>query len=44
MILNGIVPLVFWEYGIWLIGIFAVVCIALVAVVLSLMKNDKKKQ
>lgn len=37
-------PLVNWSHGIILIAIFGFVCLALVLVVLSLMKNDKKKQ
>jgi putative copper export protein len=35
-------PLVAWEYGILLIGVFALVVILLVVVVLNMMKNDKK--
>ena len=34
------IPLVDWGMGSFIIGIFAVVCIALVLVVYSLMRND----
>ncbi|MEP2281045.1 hypothetical protein [Maribacter sp.] len=37
-------PLVNWGHGVILIAIFAAVCLGLVLVVYSLMKNDKKKQ
>ncbi len=37
-------PLVAWGYGVVLIAIFAVVCVALVAIVLSMMSGDKKKE
>ncbi|SIQ89654.1 hypothetical protein [Maribacter ulvicola] len=37
-------PLVNWGHGVILISIFGVVCLGLVLVVYSLMKNDKKKQ
>ncbi|MEO9891029.1 hypothetical protein [Aurantibacter sp.] len=36
-------PLVNYGYGVILIAIFGVVCLALVLIVLNLMKNDKKK-
>ncbi|WP_262710647.1 hypothetical protein [Maribacter sp. ACAM166] len=39
-----LLPLVNWNYGIILIAIFGAVCLGLVLVVLSLMKNDKKKE
>ncbi|MEO5788772.1 MAG: hypothetical protein ACOH2D_08890 [Gelidibacter sp.] len=32
-----------WNNGVFMIVIFAVVCIALVGIVVNLMKNDKKK-
>lgn len=32
-----------WNNGVFMIVIFAVVCAALVGIVLTLMKNDKKK-
>lgn len=38
------IPLVNWSYGIILIAIFGAVCLGLVLIVLSLMKNDKKKE
>jgi hypothetical protein len=36
--------LVNWGMGTFLIGVFAVVCIALVLVVLNMMNSDKKKE
>jgi hypothetical protein len=42
--ISQIIPLVNWSHGVILIASFGVVCIGLVLVVLSLMKNDKKKQ
>jgi len=39
-----ILPLVNWSYGVILIAVFGAVCLALVLIVLSLMKNDKKKE
>lgn len=39
---NIIIPLVNWGMGALLIGVFAVVCIALVLVIYSLASNDKK--
>lgn len=39
-----ILPLENWGMGTIIIGVFAVVCIALVAIVLSLAKGDKKKE
>lgn len=43
MIYNTI-PLVNWEMGTIIIGVFVLVCIALVLVVFSLMNSDKKKK
>lgn len=37
-------PLVSWTTGTVLIGIFALVCIGLVAVIFLLMSTDKKKK
>lgn len=37
-------PLVDWTMGAVLIGIFALVCIALVAIVVNMMNSDKKKE
>ncbi|MGJ8684680.1 MAG: hypothetical protein ACSHWW_08655 [Nonlabens sp.] len=37
-------PLVDWTMGAVLIGFFALVCIGLVAIVMSMMKSDKKKE
>lgn len=37
-------PLVDWTMGAILIGVFALVCIALVAIVMNMMKSDTKKQ
>lgn len=39
---NIILPLVNWGMGAILIGVFAVVCVALVLVIYSLASNDKK--
>ena len=39
---NILIPLVNWGMGALLIGVFALVCIALVLVVYSLANNDKK--
>ncbi|MEZ4810131.1 MAG: hypothetical protein R2819_07195 [Allomuricauda sp.] len=36
------IPLVSWENGIWMIGLFAVVVIVLVGAVLALMNSGKK--
>ncbi len=36
-------PLVNWSMGAVLIGVFALVCIVMVAVVMSLAKGDKKQ-
>ncbi|WP_411029999.1 hypothetical protein [Spongiimicrobium sp. 3-5] len=38
-----IISLVSWENGIWMIGVFAVVVIALVGAVLGLMSSGKKE-
>ena len=43
MILNNI-PLVDWGMGTVVIGVFALVCVIIVFVVLSLMNSDKKKK
>ncbi|WP_262887562.1 hypothetical protein [Flagellimonas sediminis] len=40
-ILNSI-PLVSWENGIWMIGLFALVVIVLVGAVFALMNSGKK--
>ncbi|GAK88904.1 hypothetical protein JCM19297_3428 [Nonlabens ulvanivorans] len=39
----NMLPLVDWTMGAILIGVFALVCIALVAIVMNMMKTDKKK-
>lgn len=39
-----LLPLYSWGMGTALIIIFAIVCVALVLVVLNLMKNDKTKE
>ncbi|SHG41722.1 hypothetical protein SAMN05444483_11184 [Salegentibacter echinorum] len=44
MTLFDSLALVNWGMGTFLIGIFAVVCIALVLIVLNMMNNDKKKE
>ncbi|WP_262896952.1 hypothetical protein [Aurantibacter crassamenti] len=44
MISKLILPLVAWDLGIWLIVLFAVVCVLLVVAVLSMMSNGKKKE
>ncbi|WP_262511005.1 hypothetical protein [Flagellimonas nanhaiensis] len=36
------IPLVSWENGIWMIGLFALVVIVLVGAVLALMNSGKK--
>ncbi|MDC6383839.1 MULTISPECIES: hypothetical protein [Flavobacteriaceae] len=36
------IPLVSWENGIWMIGLFAVVVIVLVGAVFALMNSGKK--
>lgn len=41
MILNFL-PLVVWENGIWMIGIFVLVVLILIGAVLALMNSDKK--
>ena len=38
------IPLVSWANGTILIGVFAVVCVGLVAAVFLLMSTDKKKK
>ncbi|WP_262904443.1 MULTISPECIES: hypothetical protein [Flagellimonas] len=40
-ILNS-VPLVSWENGIWMIGLFALVALVLVVAVFALMNSGKK--
>ena len=42
--ISQMIPLVNWSYGVILIASFGAVCLGLVLVVYSLMKNDKKKQ
>ena len=42
--ISQMIPLVNWSYCVILIAIFGAVCLGLVLIVLSLMKNDKKKQ
>lgn len=39
----SMLPLVNWEMGNILIGVFALVCVVLVGVVYSLSQGDKKK-
>ncbi|WP_438961344.1 hypothetical protein [Nonlabens sp.] len=36
-------PLVDWTMGAAIIGVFVLVCVALVAIVMSMMNSDKKK-
>ncbi|SHG73892.1 hypothetical protein [Flagellimonas flava] len=36
------IPLVSWENGVWMIGVFAVVVVVLVFSVLALMNSGKK--
>ena len=43
MKLLNIIPLVSWENGIWMIGVFAAVVIALVGAVLALMSSGKNE-
>lgn len=38
------IPLVSWTNGTILIGVFALVCVGLVAAVMLLMSTDKKKK
>lgn len=40
----NIIPLVSWTNGTILIGVFALVCVGLVAAVMLLMSTDKKKK
>ena len=42
--ISNIIPLVDWGMGTALIAVFAVVCVVLVLVILSLMNGDKKKE
>lgn len=44
MDMQAIIPLVNWSNGIVMIGVFAVVVVALVLVMLSLMNSGKGKQ
>ncbi|MBO6588246.1 MAG: hypothetical protein ACE37L_10370 [Allomuricauda sp.] len=37
------IPLVSWENGIWMIGVFALVVVVLVIAVFALMNSDKNK-
>ncbi|WP_170061742.1 hypothetical protein [Nonlabens arenilitoris] len=39
----NMLPLVDWTMGAVLIGVFALVCVALVAIVMNMMKTDKKR-
>lgn len=39
-----IVPLVSWESGTIIIGVFVVVCIALVGIVVAMISGGKKKE
>lgn len=38
-----VIPLVSWENGIWMIGVFAAVVVVLIGAVLALMSSGKKK-
>lgn len=38
-----VIPLVSWENGIWMIGVFAAVVIALIGAVVALMSSGKKE-
>jgi hypothetical protein len=40
----NIIPLVSWENGIWMIGLFALVVIVLVGAVLALMNSGSDKK
>lgn len=42
--LNLLLPLYSWGLGTLLIIIFAIVCVALVLIVLNIMNNDKTKE
>ena len=42
--MTNTIPLVSWTNGTILIGVFALVCVGLVAVVMLLMSTDKKKK
>jgi len=44
MILQTIIPLVNWGMGTALIIFFAVVCVALVILVVNMVNSDKKKK
>jgi hypothetical protein len=39
-----LIPLVNWNNGIIMIGVFALVVVALVAIMINLMNSDKKKE
>jgi hypothetical protein len=41
-ILN-LIPLVVWENGIWMIGLFALVVVILIVAVLAMMNSGKKE-
>ncbi|UII77364.1 hypothetical protein LV716_06220 [Flagellimonas sp. HMM57] len=43
MKLLHVIPLVSWENGIWMIGVFAAVVIVLIVGVLALMNSGKKE-
>ncbi|WP_350284376.1 hypothetical protein [uncultured Croceitalea sp.] len=42
MFLVKMFPLVVWENGIWMIGVFALVVLILIGAVLSMMNSGKK--
>ncbi len=42
--MTTVLPLVNWNNGIIMIGVFALVVVALVAIMISLMNSDKKKE
>jgi hypothetical protein len=42
--MTNTIPLVSWTNGTILIGVFALVCLGLIAVVMLLMSTDKKKK
>lgn len=44
MKITSILPLVNWGMGAIIIGVFAVVCIAMIWIVYSMVNSDKKKE
>lgn len=44
MSIKMILPLVSWENGIWMIGLFAVVCILIIGAVFFMMSNGNKSE